>query len=62
MAYWKNFCGWPDLLIFNEKEFFFTEIKSSNDKLSEEQKNWLEGNYTYLQFNSKILKIGKLKK
>jgi len=60
MDYWKNFCGWPDLLVYNDKEFFFVEVKSRNDKLSEDQKNWLIGNYKHMGFIAKIFKVGKL--
>lgn len=60
LSYWKNYCGWPDLLVYNPNEFFFVEVKSSNDKLSEDQKNWIKGNYNNLKFNFKIFKIGKL--
>ena len=59
MNYWKNFCGWPDLLIFRENDFFFVEVKSSNDKLSEDQKNWLIGNHEHMGFKIKIFKVGK---
>ena len=59
MDYWKNFCGWPDLLVFNDKEFFFVEVKSRNDKLSEDQKNWLLGNHKHMGFKAKIFKVGK---
>lgn len=59
MNYWKNYCGWPDLLVFNDDEFFFVEVKSSNDKLSEDQKNWFLGNHEYMGFNAKIFKVGK---
>jgi hypothetical protein len=60
MDYWKNFCGWPDLLVFDENEFFFVEVKSRNDKLSEDQKNWLIGNMQQMAFKAKIFKVGKL--
>lgn len=60
MDYWKNFCGWPDLLIHNENEIRFVEVKSSNDKLSEDQKNWLLGNYAYMGFKATIFKVGKI--
>jgi hypothetical protein len=60
MDYWKNFCGWPDLLVYDEKEFFFVEVKSRNDKLSEDQKNWLIGNMKHMGFKAKIFKVGKL--
>ena len=32
--------GLPDLMVFNDKEFFFVEVKSTNDKLSSRQKYW----------------------
>ena len=59
MNYWKNFCGWPDLLVFDDKSFFFVEVKSRNDKLSEDQKNWLLGNKEHMGFKAKIFKVGK---
>ena len=57
--FWKNFCGWPDLIVFNESTQFFVEVKSTNDKLSEDQKNWLLGNQKYMEFKVKIFKVGK---
>jgi len=59
MNYWGNFCGWPDLLVYNDDEIRFVEVKSSNDKLSEDQKNWLSGNHAYMGFNATIFKVGK---
>lgn len=59
MNYWKNFCGWPDLLVFDDKSFFFVEVKSKNDKLSEDQKNWFLGNMKHMGFKAKIFKVGK---
>lgn len=57
--YWKNYCGWPDLLIYDENEYFFVEVKSTNDKLSEDQKNWLKGNQLYMGFDAKVFKVSK---
>jgi len=57
--YWHRYCGWPDLLIYREDNFFFAEVKSSNDRLSENQKNWLRGNSTELHFIFKFIKIHK---
>lgn len=57
--YWANYCGWPDLLVFNNSGFLFVEVKSSNDKLSVDQKNWLLGNNKYMSFESKIFKVAK---
>ena len=61
MDYWQNFCGWPDLLVYNDDEFFFVEVKSSGDILSEDQKRWLQGNCTYMGFETKLFKVGKTK-
>ncbi|MCP4345285.1 MAG: hypothetical protein GY795_07135, partial [Desulfobacterales bacterium] len=57
--YWANFCGWPDLLVYKDKEIMFVEVKSSKDKLSEDQKNWLLGNKEHMGFIPKIFKISK---
>lgn len=57
--YWHRFCGWPDLLIYRQDEFFFAEVKSSNDKLSEDQKNWIRGNSAELHLPFKLVKIHK---
>jgi len=59
MNYWRNFCGWPDLIVFKDNEFFFVEVKSTNDKLSEDQKNWLVGNYNHMGFKAMIFKVGR---
>jgi hypothetical protein len=59
--YWSNFIGWPDLLLHNGNEVMFVEVKSSNDKLSDEQKNWLIGNSKVMKFKTKIFKVTKLK-
>lgn len=61
MDYWRNYCGWPDLFVLNAEEQFFVEVKSRNDKLSEDQKNWFLGNHEYMGFKAKIFKVGGLK-
>jgi hypothetical protein len=55
--YWGRYCGWPDLLAYTDMEFCFIEVKSSKDKLSEDQKNWIHGNAQFLKFPFKIAKI-----
>lgn len=55
--YWKRYCGWPDLIVHNHDEFFFAEVKSSKDKLSEDQKNWIRGNDAELHLPVKLVKI-----
>jgi hypothetical protein len=57
--YWGRYTGWPDLLVYREREFFFAEVKSSKDKLSENQKNWIRGNSAELKLPFKLVKIHK---
>lgn len=58
--YWGRYCGWPDLLIYRDNEFYFAEVKSSGDKLSEDQKNWIRGNYSILGLPFKLVKIHRI--
>lgn len=58
--YWRRYVGWPDLLVFTEEQHMFVEVKSSNDRLSEDQKRWIEDNSRYLQFPFKLVKIHKM--
>jgi hypothetical protein len=55
--YWRRFCGWPDLLVYKENEFLFIEVKSSRDRLREDQKVWIRGNYEELFLPFKLVKI-----
>ena len=57
--YWRRYLGWPDLLIYRQDEFFFAEVKSSSDKLSEDQKSWIRGNSAELHLPFKLVKIHK---
>lgn len=52
----ENSCGFPDLTVWNEKEFFFVEIKSTTDQLSAQQYFWLEF-FAQLQVPSQILRV-----
>jgi len=56
-GYWERYLGWPDLFAYNEKDFLFVEVKSSKDKLSVDQKNWIENNSKYLNLPFKLAKI-----
>lgn len=58
-GYWKRYTGWPDLLIYKPDGYFFVEVKSSKDKLREDQKDWIRGNSTELQLPFKMVKIHK---
>ena len=55
--YWGRYIGWPDMIIYNENEYFFAEVKASKDKLSEDQKRWINDNYNLLKQPFKIIKI-----
>jgi hypothetical protein len=57
--YWKRYLGWPDLLVYKNDEYFFVEVKSSKDKLSLNQKEWIKGNHDFLKLPFRILKIHK---
>ncbi len=59
--YWRNYLGWPDLLLYKDDEFFLAEIKSSTDKLSEDQKKWIKGNYRELNLPFELVKIHRAK-
>jgi hypothetical protein len=55
--YWGRYCGWPDLFVFSEHCYKFVEVKSSNDSLSVDQKEWIEGNAKFMQLPFEILKL-----
>lgn len=55
--YWEHYLGWPDLLIHRPGELCFVEVKSSKDKLSDDQKNWMLGNQRHMHLPFKILKL-----
>ncbi len=57
--YWKRYTGWPDLLVYNDGEYFFVEVKSSGDRLREDQKNWIYGNTDELKLPFYLMKIHK---
>lgn len=55
--YWTRYLGWPDLVNYRSGEYFLAEVKSSRDKLSEDQKNWIVGNFEELKLPFKIVKV-----
>jgi VRR-NUC domain len=55
--YWARFVGWPDLLLYRSGEFRFVEVKSSSDKLSDEQKRWIADNHDLLHLPFCVAKI-----
>jgi len=57
--YWGRYTGWPDLVIYKPNEYCFVEVKSSKDRLREDQKNWIRGNNAELHLPFKLVKIHK---
>lgn len=55
--YWHHYCAWPDLFVYRGSEFFFAEVKSSKDRLSEDQKNWIRDNHEILKLPFKLVRI-----
>jgi hypothetical protein len=58
--YWGRRAGWPDLIIFREKEFFFAEVKSATDKLGKSQQRWLRDNRERLHFPFKLVEVQRV--
>jgi hypothetical protein len=58
--YWGRYLGWPDLLLHREEEYRFVEVKSSNDRLSEDQKRWIADNHDILKLPFAIAKIHRV--
>lgn len=58
--YWVRYLGWPDLLLHRDGEFKFVEVKSSNDRLSVEQKGWIADNHDILRLPFAIAKIHRV--
>ncbi len=57
-GYWQRYLGWPDLLAWKRGgDFFFVEVKSSNDRVREDQLRWLKDNSELLRLPVKIMKV-----
>jgi hypothetical protein len=52
--------GWPDLLAASRSGPLFVEVKSARDKLSEDQKRWIEDNQKLLGFEFRMIKITRM--
>lgn len=57
--FWNRQPGWPDFLIHNTTDYFFAEVKSAHDQLSQDQMNWFQWAINTVQFPCEILKIKK---
>jgi hypothetical protein len=58
----NNRAGMADLIANSDKDFFFAEVKSESDKISERQKEWHEFLSTVLKFRVEIFLINHTKK
>ena len=58
--YWDRYLGWPDLLLHREGEFRFVEVKSSSDRLSDDQKRWIADDHDVLKLPFSIAKIHRI--
>jgi hypothetical protein len=59
--YWGRYLGWPDLLVYKSSDYRFVEIKSSGDKLSDDQKRWINDNHSILHSPFFLTKVHKQK-
>ena len=57
--YWGRYIGWPDLIVWRQNEYFLAEVKSSKDKLSDDQKRWIRDNAKRLHLPFRVVKIHK---
>lgn len=55
--YWGHYLGWPDLLLYRGDEILLIEVKSSGDKLSQEQKRWIADNHAQLKPPFRVVKL-----
>jgi hypothetical protein len=58
--HWARRSGWPDLIIFRDKEFFFAEAKSATDELGTSQQRWLRDNRERLHFPFTVVEVRKM--
>lgn len=58
--YWGRYLGWPDLLAHKEGEYLFVEVKSSGDKLSNDQRRWIRDNSAVLELPFSLVKLHKM--
>lgn len=57
--YWGRYLGWPDLLLHRDDDVLLVEVKSSNDRLSGDQKRWIADNHNFLELPFSLVKLHK---
>jgi hypothetical protein len=66
-SYWERYLGWPDLVSWQPspdgpQDVDFIEVKSSKDKLSDDQRSWIQGNLDHLGLPFRIVKLHRTKR
>jgi VRR-NUC domain len=66
-SYWEHYLGWPDLFTWREtsngpSDVFLVEVKSSGDRLSGDQRTWIQGNHEILRFDFALAKVHRTEK
>jgi hypothetical protein len=57
--FWDHRCGWPDLFVFNDKNFLFAEVKGPRDRLSLDQMNWFKWAIKEVDIPCEIVRVKK---
>ena len=57
--FWGRYAGWPDLIGRRGCELRFFEVKSPNDRPSEDQLRWFADNQEKLGFNASLIRVRK---
>ena len=55
--YWGRYLGWPDLLLWRHDQVMLVEVKSSSDRLSAEQMQWIADNHDILKLPFRVAKL-----
>ena len=55
--FWRHASGWPDLLAWRGNSLQFFEVKSPNDRLSEDQIRWLTANEDRLGLDVSLVEV-----
>jgi hypothetical protein len=58
--YWGRYLGWPDMLLQRADDILLVEVKSSNDRLSADQKRWISDNFERLGLPFRLIKLHRL--
>lgn len=56
---WQRQLGWPDLLLVREGAFRFSEVKTPNDELSQEQMRWFRWALGEARIPCEICRVNK---